>query len=145
MSGATTMQKRLEVAREAKTWLGTPYHHHAKVKGAGVDCAMLLVDVYHACGLIPEIDPRPYPHDWHLHRDAERYLGWVEQYAHEVERPQVGDVAVWRFGRAYSHGAICLEGTQIVHSYIGIGCVLGDREQEPFIGRAVRYYSLFDD
>lgn len=134
---------RERVMEEARGWLGTPYHHQGDVKGAGVDCAMLLVRVYHAAGLIPAIDPRPYPHDWHLHRDAERYLGWLEQYARRVGEPRPGDVAVWQFGRTYSHGAICLEGTQIVHAYLGLGCVLGDRTQSPLAGRRVLYYSLF--
>lgn len=67
---------RARIVEEARSWLGTPYHHHAMVKGAGVDCAMLLVAVYGAVGLLPEgFDPRPYPQDWHLHRDCERYLG----------------------------------------------------------------------
>lgn len=136
------MDMRERIATEAASWLGTPYHHQAMVKGAGVDCAMILVAVYYACGLIPPIDPRPYPQDWHLHRDAERYLGWVNQYAHEVTEPQKGDLAVWRFGRAFSHGAICLDGTAIIHAYIGRGVVLDDRNQAELQGRPVRFFSL---
>jgi hypothetical protein len=37
--------KRAQV-QEALTWLGIPYHHHARVKGVGVDCAQLLCAVY---------------------------------------------------------------------------------------------------
>ncbi|MDO6044547.1 hypothetical protein Q4P48_08410 [Neisseria gonorrhoeae] len=44
---------RARIVEEARSWLGTPYHHHAMVKGAGVDCAMLLVAVYGAVGLLP--------------------------------------------------------------------------------------------
>ncbi|MDO5686752.1 MAG: NlpC/P60 family protein [Neisseria sp.] len=131
------------VIAEAKTWLNTPYHHQGCVKGAGVDCAMLLVAVYHAVGLIPPIDPRPYPHDWHLHRTAERYLAWLEQYARPVDTPQAGDVAVWRFGRTFSHGAICLDGTQIIHAYIGLGCILDDRGNSALSDRPVQFFSLF--
>ncbi len=139
----TEQEQRDRVCTEARGWLGTPYHHAARVKGAGVDCAMLLAEVYHAAGLIPHIDPRPYPHDWHLHRDAERYLGWVTQYALPVEQPGPGDVAVWKFGRTYSHGAICLGGRQIIHAYRGLGCVLGTLDDAELAGRDVRYYSLW--
>ncbi|MFZ6686580.1 C40 family peptidase [Undibacterium sp. SXout11W] len=112
-----TPEKQAEIVAEAKTWLQTPYHHHGDVKGAGVDCAMILVEVYHACGLIPKIDPRPYPPDWHLHRDAERYLGWVEQYADPVETPEPGDIAVFQFGRCVSHAAIVIDWPLVLHAF----------------------------
>src|SRR4051794_8469193 len=76
--------RRVAIVTEAETWLGTPFHHQGRVKGAGVDCAMLLAEVYHRCGFVPHIDPGHYPPDWHLHRDAERYLEKVMPYAHEI-------------------------------------------------------------
>ena len=139
----TEQEQRDRVCSEARRWLGTPYHHQADVLGAGVDCGMLLVRVFNAAGMIPAIDPRPYPHDWHLHRDSERYLGWLEQYALPADEPHPGDVIVWKFGRTYSHGAIYLGNRQIVHAYLGLGCVLGTLDDAPMAGRPVRYYSLF--
>jgi len=32
--------RRLAVTEEARVWLGTPYHHMGRVKGAGTDCLM---------------------------------------------------------------------------------------------------------
>lgn len=116
-SVATSVEAaRAAVVAEARTWLRTPYHHQGRVKGVGVDCAMILCDVYHKAGLIPFIDPRPYPPDWHLHRGEERYLGWVEQYAVRVERPEPGDIAVWRFGRCFAHGAIVEAWPYVIHA-----------------------------
>ncbi|MDE2426900.1 MAG: hydrolase [Elusimicrobia bacterium] len=92
---------------EARRWLGTPYRHQADLIGLGTDCAMILVRVYQSAGLLPlDIDPRPYPTDWHLHRSEERYLGWVERFAEPVESPKPGDVALFKFGRCLSHGGI---------------------------------------
>ncbi len=139
------MTTRAAVLAEARTWLGTPYHHQGRIKGAGVDCAMVLIEIYHACGLIPYIDPTPYPHDWHFHRDEERYLGWVRQYAHQVEVPQPGDIALFQFGRCVSHGAIVVSWPEIIHSYIGEGCVLADATQGQMAGRVRSYYSIFKD
>ena len=68
---------RAAVVAEARSWIGTPYHHAADVKGHGVDCAMLLVRVYCDLGLIEPFDPRPYTRDWFLHRSEERYLGFL--------------------------------------------------------------------
>lgn len=113
-----TPAEQSAVVAEALTWLGTPYHHHGDVKGAGVDCAMILVRVFHAVGLIPDIDPRPYPPDWHLHRDAERYLGWVQQYADEVTTPAPGDIVMFQFGRCVAHGAIVIDWPLVIHAHM---------------------------
>lgn len=139
------MTTRELVVQEALTWLGTPYHHQGRIKGAGVDCAMILIEIYHQCGLIPNIDPRPYPPDWHFHRSEERYLGWVNQYAFEVETPKPGDIAVFQFGRCVSHAAVVIDYPTILHSYIGEGCVLGDANKGHMQGRLRGFYSLFKE
>lgn len=138
-----TEQQRQAVIEEARTWLRTPYHHEAGVKGAGVDCAFLLIRVFHACGLIPDIDPRPYPADWALHRDDERYLGWVDRYARRVDVPQPGDIAIWKFGRCFSHAAIVTGWPEIIHAYRREGCVQGDGIAGDLAGREVRFYSVW--
>lgn len=140
------MDLRQRIVEEARSWLGTPYHHQAMVKGAGVDCAMILVAVYRAVGLIPAgFDPRPYPQDWHLHRDAERYLSNITRFCREVETPQVGGIAVWRFGRTFSHGGICIGSNQVIHSYVGRGVVLDDMGQAELSERGVRYFDFVPD
>lgn len=138
-------QQRAAVVAEAMTWLRTPYHHQASIKGAGVDCAMILVEVYHACGLIPKIDPRPYPPDWHFHRDEERYLGWIEQHAHEVEIPHPGDIALYKFGRCVSHAAIIINWPTIIHAYKGEGVTLADGKDQQLGPRLMGFYSLWSD
>ena len=118
------MTKRDVVVQEAQSWLRTPYHHLGSVKG--VDCAMLLVAVFKAVGLVPaDLDPRPYAPDWHLHRGEERFLGWLELHADQVHHPLPGDVVVWRYGRTYSHGAIVVsQGGDLVHAYQDARCVV---------------------
>lgn len=46
------MLKRSEIVKEALTWVGTPWHHHQCVKGAGVDCVQFLYGVGKAVGFI---------------------------------------------------------------------------------------------
>lgn len=142
------MTENLQPQREAvlvaaRAWLGTPYHHQARIRGAGVDCAMLLAEVYREAGVIGPIDPRPYPPDWHLHRSTERYLGWLARYGAEVPAPQPGDVAVFRVGRCFSHGAIVEAWPQLIHAVHGIGCVRGDATQGRLAGKAVRFFTLW--
>jgi NlpC/P60 family putative phage cell wall peptidase len=137
--------QRRAVIAEAARWIGTPYHHQGRVLGAGVDCVTLLCEVYEAAGIIPHVDPTPYPQDWHLHRDSERYLGGLMQYSREVDSPRPGDVIVWKFGRCFSHAAILCDNDQIIHSYLGQGVRLERRFAEVFTGRAVKYFTLWDD
>lgn len=138
-------EQRAAVVAEARSWLRTPYHHHAAVKGAGVDCALLLIEVYAATGLAPRLDVGDYPPDWMLHRGEERYLGWVERYAREVAAPLPGDIALFRFGRCFSHAAIVLDDPAILHAYRPAGSVvLDDRcANADLVAREVRFFSLW--
>jgi cell wall-associated NlpC family hydrolase len=111
--------QRAAVVAEARSWISTPYHNCADIKGVGVDCGMLLVRVFVDAGLCPPFDPRPYPIDWHLHRSEERYLGFIFDRGAEVAEPQPGDVMVLRYGRCYSHGGIVTRSAPvtIVHAF----------------------------
>lgn len=137
---------RAAVVAEAESWLRTPYHHSARVKGAGVDCAQILIGVYSNVGLVDPFDTGEYPMDWMLHRDDERYLGWVRRHAVEVEAPRLGDIAVWRFGRCFSHGAIVTGWPSVIHAHRPDRMVTrADGTQGPFAGRPVKFFSLFRD
>lgn len=136
--------ERAAVIAEARAWLRTPYHHMGRVKGAGVDCATLLAEVYANAGVIPLVTIPFYPPDWHLHRDAERYLGFVLEHADELPcvaqasaescgrepsceaKAKPADLALWRFGRCFSHGAIVVDWPLVIHAYAGRGCVMED-------------------
>jgi NlpC/P60 family putative phage cell wall peptidase len=137
------LEQRARVIAEARTWLRTPYHHQGRIKGVGVDCLMLLCEIYHAVGLVPFVDPGPYPRDWHLHRNEERYANGLFQYARQVDVALPGDVAIFKFGRCFSHGAILIGATEVIHSYLGQGVVEADRHQEPLAGREVKFFSMW--
>lgn len=139
----TTETARAAIVAEALTWLRTPYHKHGRVKGAGVDCSMLLAEVYEATGTIPHIAPT-YAADWHLHHSRELYLEWLQQFGDEIPGPPLpGDVAVWRFGRTYSHGAIVIDWPQIIHAYRNRPVELADAEaDEQLRTRLVKFYRL---
>lgn len=110
-------REREAVVAEAKSWLRTPYHPMAKVKGQGVDCGQFLIAVFENVGLIPPTDTGFYVPDWHFHRDDERYLGFVEKFAAAFPGPPLpGDIVLYKFGRVVSHGAIVIEWPQIIHA-----------------------------
>ena len=121
---------RLLVRDIARTWLGTPYHHQAAVKGAGVDCARILIEVYAEAGLMASYKPERYTKDWYFHRNEEKYLKNIEDHAglpikdntsihlwaDEKYRPLMGDMLVWRVGRTFSHGGIVSNWPNIIHA-----------------------------
>lgn len=121
---------REDVVAEARTWVGTPYHHAANIKGVGVDCAFLLIEVYCGLGVAPRFDPRPYKAQWFLHRGETIYLDWLAKYAHQVEAPQPGDVLMFNFGRHAAHGAIVIDADTMVHAYMTAGRVQFDNPRQ---------------
>lgn len=136
--------QRAAVVEEARTWIGTPFHHAARVKGAGVDCLMLLAEVYERAGVAGHVEPPFYVPDWHLHRDAERYAEGLLRYARPITAPpDPGDIALFRFGRTFSHGAIVVDWPRLIHAYWAIGVVWGEATLHPLKGRAVRFYTPF--
>lgn len=151
-SSLIDLPARERVVAVARSWLGTPYHPEGRVKGAGCDCLTLLAEVYAEAGVMPRISIPYYPADWHLHRSAERYLQGLQHYAHELEgAPQPGDIALWKFGRCYSHGAIVVQWPRIIHACIGRNCSEDDAEAAQWLcrigetgaRRPVRFFSVF--
>lgn len=119
---ANEADDRARVVAEARSWIGTAYHHRGSVKfvsasnRGGVDCAHFPFRVYHAVGLVPWLDLGEYPPDWFLHQGAERYLPWVEALARRVETPKPGDFVIYKVGRLFAHGAIAVDWPLIVHA-----------------------------
>jgi len=140
---------RQAIVEEARRWIGTPYHSSADLRGVGVDCGMLLVRVFVDLGLFEPFDPRPYPQDWHLHRSEERYLGFVLARSVEVRDPEIADVAIFRYGRCYSHGGIVtrVDPLTIVHAFHPAQLVLEEEVARNIHlstpDRAPRYFDAF--
>ena len=149
LSAETEAAQRAEVVAQARKWLRTPYHPCGDILGAGVDCGMLLVRAFVDAGLVTPFDPRPYPADWMMHNDGERYLGFVDDLCGVVEEPQPGDIAVFRYGRCYSHGGVisAVGPTKIIHAYSQKRAVVEDLLSrnadlcKP--ARKIKYYSFW--
>jgi hypothetical protein len=147
-------QLRRKIVAEAMSWVGTPYAQQGDVKQGAVDCSMLLVRCWVDTGVFQPFDPRPYPPMWHLHRSEERYLGWMEALAVEVQEPRPGDVAIFRFGRCFSHGGIVTApGVLCNASAIHKKCTLNDMSEawlayinpraRPPVARPRRFFDVF--
>lgn len=125
---------RAAVIAEAMKWQGARYIQQASVPYQAIDCAMLLVRCWVDSGIFQPFDPRPYPPNWHLHHSDERYLGWMQTLAREVETPRPGDVVIWRFGRCFSHGGIVVnERNDIMHALAEHGRCMRTGLEEGFL------------
>lgn len=129
--------ERAAVVAAARGWLRTPWRHSAAVRGAGIDCARLLVEVYADAGLIDRFGPEHYPCDWHMHRREERFLAIVGQHAARVGNSDApirergrdfsvlpGNVLIWKHGLTFSHAAIVSEWPMIIHASYPARCCL---------------------
>jgi len=129
MSHSAERQHLIEVAR---TWLGTKFHDQQGLKGVGVDCAHLLAGVAIEAGVVKPFEIEPYSPQFMLHSGDERFIGYVERFAHEIAEAdaQPGDIVLYKIGRSYAHGAIIVEWPKaVIHAFKTYGAVV---ETEPF-------------
>lgn len=113
----TAKLTRARIVAEAYSWLRTPYHHQAHIKGVGVDCVWLLIEVFRSVGIVAaDFDPGNYAGEWYFHQTEEIYLTGVIEHAKRIETPQPGDVALYKFGHCVSHGAIIVSDTLAIHA-----------------------------
>lgn len=118
------LKLRQRVCDIARTWFRTPWHHKARVRGQGVDCAQLLIAVYSEAGLFDAFDPGDYAIDRMLHNADEVFKGWCEQFGKPTTNPQPGDAVLWKFGRSYSHGGIVVDWPHaVIHAFRPFGGV----------------------
>lgn len=109
---------RQQIIDEALTWLDTPYHHKAMVKGIGVDCAMLVAAVAIKNGLLKQEDVSPnYSVQWHLHNTEEKLLEQLGLFGCvQIDEPTPGDIITFKYGRVTSHLGILINTNQVIHA-----------------------------
>lgn len=118
--------EREAVVAEAKSWIGTPYHRHAMVKGAGVDCGMLPYAIYRKFDLVPEFNPEFMYDDWFAHTTQEKYLLMVQRYLKRLTAGRtfrdinvpLGSLVLAKVARSkvFNHSGICVGWPMVVHA-----------------------------
>jgi cell wall-associated NlpC family hydrolase len=113
------MTTRQQVVEAARGWIGTPFHHQARLKGVGVDCAGLVIGVARELGLVaPEFDVGGYPRQ----PDGVSLLAWCDQYMTRITQAEMqpGDVIAVAFDVDPQHLGIVGDyrhgGLSIIHS-----------------------------
>jgi len=128
----------------AMKWLDTPYHNQAKVKGVGVDCAMLVVGVAEEM-FDKKINTPVYSPEWHLHNSEEKMLEVIEAFGCKevpVEEREIGDILTFKFGRVQSHMGILISENEFIHARLDIGRVVINQLSGDWKARLGKVYKL---
>jgi cell wall-associated NlpC family hydrolase len=146
----TAAEQRAAVVAEAMSWLRTPFHDCAAIKGVGVDCANFIAQVFERAGIVGHIDIAPYSPQWFLHHHEEIFLGYVlAAGATEIaeEQAQAGDVVLYQLGRCFAHGAVVvIWPAQIVHAHnLSHGVVTGTGDGGDLADRPRRFFTMWPE
>lgn len=114
------MTTRQQIVDEARSWLGTRYHHQASVKQAGCDCLGLVRGVYrNITGVEPE-QPPPYSRDWAETLRQETLIDAAERHLKRVDLTdlQPGNVVIFRFKPTAmaKHAGILTSDSTMIHA-----------------------------
>ena len=156
-------ERRSQMVKIARSWIGTPYCMGGRIKGAGCDCATILSESLIEIGAVTEAQlieigfykpdgaSHAYHSDWFCHTSSELYLRGLMKFGKLVaetvcrqgEKAQPGDLVLFRVAgsRVYNHGAIVTHWPFGVHAqHDGVREV--DLSSNPLTG--FRMMEIFD-
>ena len=122
MSAGAAKIMPARIVKAARSWLGTPYHDQASVKGVGCDCLGLIRGVWREV-VGPEPMPvPPYSRDWGEAGPHEVLAEAARAAMVEIEfaEARTGDVVLFRMrqGAIAKHAGILTNGRQNIHRSI---------------------------
>jgi NlpC/P60 family putative phage cell wall peptidase len=137
------MTTRTEVVAAARSWIGTPFAHQARLKGVGVDCIGLVIGVGRELGFCaPDFDVSGYARN----PDGKSLMALSRVHMSQISREamQPGDVVVVRFGDYPQHFGVLADykhgGLSIVHAAMKSGAVV---EQRLMFSNAMHFVAAF--
>lgn len=115
---------RERIVAIARRYVGTPYHHQARVPGIGIDCVGVLVCIARELGVIgPAVDYAAYARN----AKDDTLLQILDSHLDRMRSPDIaepGDVLTFQIGKWPHHIAIKTGHDTLLHSYAGIGRVV---------------------
>jgi cell wall-associated NlpC family hydrolase len=136
--------RQRHLAQVARSWLGTPFHPHAAIRGVGVDCVHLLAEIYREAGLFAGYELPRYTMDGGDHADSSQVLSWLEAHPNfqRVERAHLatGDLVTFRLARVAHHVGLVLEPPAFIHSIRGYGVIESRLDDPTYAKRLERVY-----
>ena len=141
-----TMQE--QIVSTARTWLGTPFHHQARLKGKGCDCLGLIVGVVNELGLtdaagkkLSAYDEITYPKEPDGIYLIEKLTGLLTEVP--IADARAGDLALFKVRENPQHLAILTDyegGLGMIHSFAPSRRVVEHRLDEDWHSRLLKVF-----
>ena len=115
------------IVAAARSWLGTPYHDQASVKGVGVDCLGLARGIWREVVGPEPLSVPPYSRDWGEVMPsevlAEGAAGWLQPIP--LAEAGSGSVVLFRMmpQAIDKHVGILTGADTFIHAFQGIGVI----------------------
>jgi len=107
------MVTREQIIAEARSWLGTPFHHQGRLKGVGADCAGVVIGTANALNLT-SFDTVAYARQ--PDGAAMQAVLEAQMLKISVDEIQYGDVILFAFDRDPQHVGFYTD-IGLLHSY----------------------------
>ena len=137
------MAERNDIVSAARGWLGTPFHHQARLNSVGVDCIGLVIGVARELQLIdPDFDVTGYSR----YPDGRALMAMAREKMTPVtlDQMQLGDVVVVGFDKLPQHFGIIGDyrhgGFSIIHAASAYNKVV---EQRLMFSKAMFFVAAF--
>jgi NlpC/P60 family putative phage cell wall peptidase len=151
------MTWREAIVKEARTWIGTPFHHQGRMKGAGCDCIGMVLGALHRAGArsrvrdsagnpiaftdFDQTDYAPDPNSQRLKETLDRHLEPVN-----LDKIAPGDVLLFRVIHLPQHVGIVADhpmgGLSLIHAYSAAGKVVEETLSHSWITRVIASYRV---
>ena len=135
-----------EIVTQARTWLGTPFHHQARLKGKGCDCLGLVVGVVDELQIkdktgrfLSEYDEINYSKQ----PDGDYLVAKLSGIFEEVTEPQAGDLGLFMIRNNPQHLAIFSDfedGLGIIHCYTQVKKVVEHRFDKEWQSQLIKVF-----
>ncbi len=113
------------IIKEAREWVGTPFHHNQCLKGHGVDCVNLVVGVGHNLGICELLDSKY--KNYSQKPSPKFFISGMEFFLNKIENDefQPGDICAIAWKRNLPmHAAIYIGNDSIIHTSMNLGRVV---------------------
>ena len=137
-------EQLMELHREVESWLGTPFHPHARIKGVGASCQSFAAELYTRCGFPVPALPLISLRHFRVHRESAiaRFIDGelADRFAPAKlppdRIPAAGDFLHFEFSDC-EHCGVSLGDWQFAHAHIRRGVVISSL-QDPTYGDALK-------
>ena len=132
-----------DIITEARSWVGTPFHHQGRAKGSGCDCAGLILEVARAFHLteFQWTDYEHMPDGVMLKQTCDEHMDRITP-----AEAQPGDVVLFKFEEYPQHlgflGDYVFGGLSLIHALATARKVVEHRFDDQWMGCVDQYYRL---